>query len=219
MSEKLQDGLESTPARVDLRAALGARRDPDFSLALPLGWVRREATAEEHERMAGAVRERLLTAHRPDLYARVRPMLDDAFRQMADARVIATFAPATGDDEALALPASLVASVRTPPTPGETLDRLVTALVREAEATPLLGDRRFLRFERENVQTVEETAVRITQVVYLTPIPGSGRTRGLQFTAAIVRPEDASADDRPFVLTKALLDLSVSSLTWHAPAS
>ncbi|SBS73675.1 hypothetical protein [uncultured Microbacterium sp.] len=211
------DPLQSTPERVSLRESLGAA-GPGFDLALPTGWVRREATAGQRDEMVAAVRGRLLQAHRPDLFARVRPLLDDAFQQMAQASVIAFFTPATGDDEALALPASLVASIRTPTTPGGTLDPLVQALVREAGATPLLGDTRFLRFERESRQRLEDTDFLSTQIVYLTPIPGTRRRRGLQLTATIARPLDTPADDRPLVLIRTLLDLSVSSLTWTAPA-
>ncbi|WP_405373055.1 MULTISPECIES: hypothetical protein [unclassified Microbacterium] len=209
--DDLQPGLE----RVSLRAQLGGRTDPSFALALPTGWVRRDATAAEEEKLTGEVRRRLLEAHRPDLFARIRPMLQDAFTQMADASVIAFFAPASGDDTALALPASLVASLRTPTTPGDTLDSLVQALIRQEGATPLLGDKRFLRFERDTRQVFEDAPVRVTQVVYLTPIPGTGRRRGLQLTASVIRPDDAPADDRPNVLVKGLLDMCVSSLEWR----
>ena len=207
-------GLQSTPERISLREQLGVRADPAFALALPTGWVRREASEQAQEEMTRDVRRRLLDAHRPDLFARIRPLLADAFAQMADADVIAFFAPATGDDTALALPASLVASLRTPTTPGDTLDSLVQALIRQEGATPLLGDKRFLRFERETRQVFEDAPVRVTQVVYLTPIPGTGRRRGLQLTASVIRPDDAPADDRPNVLVKALLDACVSSLSW-----
>lgn len=210
------DGLQRRPERVSLRDSLGAA-DPAFELALPTGWVRREATAAQRDDMVADVRGRLLQAHRPDLFARVRPLLDDAFEQMAQASVIAFFTPATGDEDALALPASLVASVRTPTTPAGTLDPLVQALIREAGATPLLGDKRFLRFERETRQRLDDTDILSTQIVYLTPIPGTRRRRGLQLTATIARPVDAPADDRPLVLIRTLLDLSVSSLTWTAP--
>lgn len=211
------DALQRTPARVSLRDRLGAA-DPAFEMALPTGWVRREASSVERDEMVAAVRGRLLQAHRPDLFARVRPMLEDAFAQMAEASVIAFFTPATADDDALALPASLVASVRTATEPGGTLDPLVQALIREAGATPLLGDKRFLRFERESRQRLDDEEFLSTQVVYLTPIPGTRRRRGLQLTATVARPLDAPAEDPAFVLIRALLDLSVSSLTWTAPA-
>ncbi|MFJ6679784.1 hypothetical protein ACIQLK_11790 [Microbacterium sp. NPDC091382] len=201
--------------RISVRAQLGAAPDPEFTLALPTGWARREATDAERESLDAQVRTRLRDAHRPDLYAQIRPLLTDAFARMADASVIAFFAPEAGNDEALALPASLVASVRTPMTPGDTLDGLVQTLIREEGATPLLEDKRFLRVERETRQTFEDATVRVTQIVYLTPIPGTGRRRALQLTAAVIRPDDAPVDDRPNVVMKALLDLCVSSLEWQ----
>ncbi|WP_065569774.1 hypothetical protein [Microbacterium oleivorans] len=201
--------------RVSVRAQLGLAPDPEFTLALPTGWVRRNVNDAERDSLDAQVRTRLRDAHRPDLYAQIRPLLTDAFSRMADASVLAFFAPEAGNDDALALPASLVASVRTPTTPGDTLDPLVQALIRQEGATPLLEDKRFLRLERETRQEFEDATVRVTQVVYLTPIPGTGRRRGLQLTAAVIRPDDAPADDRPNVMMKALLDLCVSSLEWQ----
>ncbi|MCM3697513.1 hypothetical protein [Microbacterium oleivorans] len=210
-----QDGLQAGSERVSLRSLLGASADPGFTLALPTGWVRREANEAEREALDDQVRTRLRDAHRPDLYAIIQPLLSDAFARMADASVLAFFAPAAGDDDALAIPASLVASVRTPMSPGDTLDPLVQALIRQEGATPLLGDKRFLRLERETRQEFQDAPVRVTQIVYLTPIPGTGRRRGLQLTGAVIRPDDAPADDRPNVMMKTLLDLCVSSLTWQ----
>ncbi len=207
-------GDTQPPMRISLRDELGAS-DPGFEIALPTGWVRREASESEREGLQSALRGRLLQAQRPDLYGRLRPMVDDAFRSMAEASVLAFFTPATGDDEALALPASLVASVRRAAPDQETLDPLIGALIRQAGATPLLDDKRFLRCERESRQTLDGVEYLATNVIYLTPIPGSRRRRALQITATIARPMDAPSDDQPMVMMRALFDLCVSSLTWH----
>lgn len=203
-------------ARVSLRAAMGLPEKPDFVLALPPGWVRRAVDEASRDDLQASVRGRLLQAHRPDLYARLRPLLDEAFTAMAAADVIAMFTPATGDDDALALPASMVASTRT--ATGENLDPLVGALIRDGGATPLLGDRRFLRFERETRRTLDGQEYLATEVGYLTPIPGSRRRQALQLTVSIARPTGAAEDDEAMVLMKTLFDLSVSSLRWEAPA-
>lgn len=211
-------GLQSTPLRTSLRQDLGVPDDPDFDMALPTGWVRRESSQAEQQVTLSAVRARLMQAHRPDMYARLRPMMEDAFAAMAEASVVGFFTPATGDDEALALPASMVASIRRSRTPGESLDPLITALIREAGATPLLGDKRFLRFERETRKNMDDVDYLVTNVVYLTPIPGAKKRRALQITATIARPVDVPPDDRPLVLMRALFDLCVSTLTWVRPA-
>ncbi len=208
------DDLNPRPERLSLREQLGGAPDPVFEISLPTGWVRREATQTQHEQLQSSLRDRLMQAHRPDLLARLRPLVDDAFAKMAEESVIAFFTPGTGDDEALGLPASLIASLRQAPVPGENLDPLIRSLIREAGATPLLGDQRVLRFEREARQKVDDGEFLQTTVVYLTPVPGSDRRRALQLTATIARPVDAPADDRPFVLMKALFDLCASTVTW-----
>ncbi|GAA3896756.1 protein TPRXL [Microbacterium invictum] len=208
------DDLNPQPERLSLREQLGGTPDPLFEITLPTGWVRRDANSAQREELRAAMRDRLMRAHRPDLLARVQPLVDDAFDKMAKESVIAFFTPETGDDDALALPASLVASLRHAPVPGENLDPLIRSLIREAGATPLLGDKRFLRFERETTQKMDDGEFRQTNVVYLTPVPGSDHKRALQLTATIVRPVDAPADDRPFVLMRALFDLCVSTVAW-----
>lgn len=202
---------EPTPTRVSLRRELGATPDPDFTLALPPGWERREVTSDEKDRMTAAMRTRLMSVHRPDLYARMRQLLDDAFTQMDGAATEAMFLP-VGED-ALALPASLTASILRAG-PRGSLDDLVREAVARDGATPLLGDKRFLRAERETNQSLDGESGIVTTVVYLTPIPGSARRRALQLTLVIVRPPDAPADDEPMVQMRMLFDLCVSTLTW-----
>ena len=211
-----QAGLSPAPARVSLRAAMGLPERPDFVLALPTGWVRRGVDEATLDALRSEARGRLLQAHRPDLYARLQPMLGQAFAAMASADVIALFAPGATDD-ALVLPASMIASTRT--ASAENLDPLVGALIREGGATPLLGDKRFLRFEREVRRTLDGQDYLATEIGYLTPIPGTRRRQALQLTVSIVRPVDAPTDDEPLVLMKTLFDLSVSSLRWEAPGA
>nr|WP_274637716.1 hypothetical protein [Microbacterium bovistercoris] len=202
-----------TPARVSLREELGGTPDPDFTLALPPGWNRRDATPEEQERMTAAMRTRLMQVHRPDLYARMRQLLHEAFAQMEKTNVVAMFLPDEAAPEALYLPASLTASILHAPAAGS-LDDLVREAVAREGATPLLGDKRFLRAEREQTQTLDGESGTLTTVVYLTPIPGSGRRRALQLALVIVRPQDVPADDEPMVQMRMLFDLCVSTLTW-----
>lgn len=209
--------LSPAPARVSLRAAMGLPEKPDFVLALPTGWVRRGVDTATLDQLRSDARRRLLQAHRPDLYARLQPMLAEAFGAMASADVIALFTPAAEDDAALVLPASMIASTRT--ATAENLDPLVGALIREGGATPLLGDKRFLRFERETRRTLDGQDYLATEIGYLTPIPGTRRRQALQLTVSIARPVDAPADDEPLVLMKTLFDLSVSSLRWETPGA
>ncbi|MCT9818879.1 hypothetical protein N3K63_01120 [Microbacterium sp. W1N] len=207
-------GTAGTPSRVSLRDALGAPRDPDFTLVLPPGWTRRPVTADERTRMDAAMRARLMEVHRPDLYARMRVLLAEAFAQLDAVGAVAMFLPDTDESPgALVLPASLTARVLRAE-PGATLDDHVRASIVRDGATPLLGDKRILRAERESEQHIDGESALLTTVVYLSPIPGSGRRRALQLTLVITRPVDVPADDPPLLQMRALFDLCVSSLAW-----
>ncbi|MBS1698797.1 MAG: protein TPRXL [Actinobacteria bacterium] len=204
----------STPTSVSLREQLGGTPDPDFTLVLPPGWERRPVDAAEERRMLGDLRSRLLQAQRPDLAAQMNRLVGDAFTQMRALSAVAMFVPAgSAEDGTLYLPASLTATVQQAEA-GVSLDEVVRAAVREHGATPLFEDKRFLRMERDEVQTIEGERAAVTTVLYLTPIPGSRRRRALRLTLVIMRPEDAPADDEPVVAMKALFDLCVSTLAW-----
>jgi len=207
---------EQTPhgeaVRVSLREQLGGAADPDFELVLPPGWERHEVTAAEQERMIGAMRTRLMEAHRPDLYARMRQLVTEAFAQMRTVSTVAMFVPGESAPES-ALPASLTASIQHADA-GQNLDSFVRSSIQNAGATPLLGDKRILRMERETTETLDGDTAAVTTVVYLAPVPGSQRRRALQLTLVIMRPHDVPADDPPMLAMRALFDLCVSTLTW-----
>lgn len=204
---------EGPTERISLRAELGAAPDPDFTLVLPPGWIRRSVDGAVEKDMLGAMRSRLMQAHRPDLYAQMDRLLRDAFTQMRRVEAVAMFVPSTDASEALYLPASLTASIQRAPA-GENLDAVVREAIAERGATALLEDKRFLRMETDEVQTLEGERVAVTTVMYLTPIPGSQRRRALRLVLVIMRPVDVPADDPPMVAMRTLFDLCVSTLAW-----
>ncbi|MGO4681881.1 hypothetical protein [Microbacterium sp. 2MCAF23] len=204
---------DSPPVRVSLREQLGGAPDPDFTLILPPGWERRGVDDATERSMLGAMRQRLMTAQRPELYAQMNRLLREAFVQMRKVSVVAMFVPADDAEHALFLPASLTASIQRSDS-GENLDDFVRTAIREHGATALLEDQRFLRMERDEVQTVEGERVGVTTVVYITPMPGSQRRRALRLTLVLMRPDDVPLDDPPLVAMRALFDLCVSTLAW-----
>lgn len=210
MSDPIADGA---PTRISLREQLGGAADPDFALVLPPGWERREVTSDEEERMLSGVRSRLRDAHRPDLYARMSELVQEAFVQMRRVSTVAMFLPSPDAEDALYLPASLTAGVQHADA-GTNLDSFVASAVRTQGATPLLEDKRFLRVERDATKTLDGDTTGVTTVVYLTPVPGSQRRRALQLTLVVMHPVDAPPDDPPLVAIKALFDLCVSTLNW-----
>ncbi|MBO9625082.1 MAG: hypothetical protein J7484_01755 [Microbacterium sp.] len=201
------------PARISLREQLGGTPDPDFTLMLPPGWVRREVTDDEQERMLTKVRGRLLEAHRPDLYGRMRQLVTEAFTQMRKVSTVAMFTAGDSAPDSAYMPASLTATIQQAD-PGENLDAYVRAAIASDGATPLLGDKRIMRVERESSQTLDGEPMLVTTVVYMSPVPGSERRRALLLTLVIMRPPEAPADDAPLLQMKALFDLCVSTLTW-----
>lgn len=195
-----------------LREALGAPVDPEFELVLPEGWVRRDVSPETERAMLDAARARLMQAHRPDLYGQLRAQLQESFEAMRRIGAIAHFGPEEGAPDSAFLPASLIASIRTPQ-PGATLAEEMAQRIREG-ATDLHGDRRFVRFEREAATTIGTERATQTTVVYLTPVPGSRGARALQLTAVITRGAEFPADDPALVLMQRLFDGCVATLRW-----
>ncbi|GAA1422010.1 hypothetical protein [Agrococcus citreus] len=206
---------EGTIERVSLREALGAPADPEFSLHLPPGWERRPVTDEERDRLIAGTRKRLMEQHRPELFGQIRASLLEAFANLARAGAVGYFAPAEDAPDAAFLPASLTASVLTPPV-GLSMDEVVVSAIRERGATPLHGDKRFVRFEQRQTLTEGTSRVVAGSVVYLTPIPGTARRRALQLTLTLFWPAEGDDDAEELRLLRALFDACVSTLSWHA---
>lgn len=200
----------------DLRAELGARAVPEFEMTLPPGWTRKAVDETALDEMLGALRTRLMEAHRPEAYVELQPLLRQSFKAMQREGAFAFFTATEPDESTVWLPASIIASERRAEA-GETLDDLAVQLIREHGATPLAGDKRTLRFERERPARLGSQTVINHSIIYLTPIPGTGRRKALQLVAGFGRAPEDAADD-PFVMkTKYLFDSCVATLRWKAP--
>ncbi|WP_026374189.1 hypothetical protein [Agrococcus lahaulensis] len=202
--------------RTDLRAELGAAPDPEFELELPPGWARHAPDRATQDAMAAGIRERMLRAHRPDLYAQAQRMLQDSFEAMQRGDVVAFFTPTDDGDETLWLSASILASIRRAQ-PDVTLDEAVRHAILEYDAAPLDESKRIVRFERDRLESVQGESLRVLTVVYLTPVPGTQRRRALQLTATINRPVDVDVEDPLVDAQRLLLDACVSTLRWRRP--
>ncbi|WP_110589956.1 protein TPRXL [Microbacterium suaedae] len=199
-----------------LREQLGGAAEPDFEIDLPAGWERREVGDDDRADLGAAMRRRFLEAQRPDLYAVVRAMVDDSYAAMQNEGALAYYAATTGDANTLWIPGSIIVSKRAA-TPEITLDQMVSHAIREFGAKPLFGDKRFVRFERDEIVKLGDTSIGLTTIEYLTPIPTTKRRRALQFTATVSRPLEAEADDEQVVATKQLYDACISTLRWVPP--
>lgn len=205
--------LEGTETRIPLRELLGGTPDPDFALMLPPGWVRREVSDGEQDHMLTKVRDRLMQAHRPDLYGRMRGLVQEAFAQMRKVSTVAMFTAADDAPESAFMPASLTATIQHAE-PGQNLDSYVRVAIAADGATALFGDKRFIRVERETTESMDGEQMLVTTVVYMTPVPGTERRRALLLTLVILRPTDVAADDDALVQMKTLFDVCASTLTW-----
>ena len=201
-----------TPAA--LRAELGMRRDPEFEMDLPAGWTRSAADDETLRRMLTSMKRRLMEAHRPDLYAQMKSMLESSFEDMRRGGVFAFFSATDPGPHTLFVPASLNASIRKAE-PGQNLDDIVRSLVREQGATPLLGDKRTLRVERQKIRRMGTDSLVSHSIVYLTPVPGAQRRRALQLVAGFASAVGTPADDPMLESMRALFDSCVSTLRWR----
>src|SRR5690606_18152056 len=119
---------EPSPVRVSLREQLGGTPDPDFALVLPPGWIRRDVTEQEQDRMLAGIRGRLLEANRPDLYARMRGLVHDAFTQMRTVSTVAMFTAGDSAPDSAYMPASLTATIQHAE-PGQNLDAYVRSAI------------------------------------------------------------------------------------------
>lgn len=207
----LQPGAPQ-PGAPGLRAELGAPADPGFELELPQGWVRQDASPQTEQAMLQAARRRLMEAHRPDLYGQLKAQLEESFAAMRRMDAIAHFGPEPGAPDEAFLPASLIATIRTPQ-PGVPLQQEMAERIRQG-ATALHGDRRFIRDERELDRTIGTAAAKQRTVVYVTPIPGSRQARALQLTLVITRGAEFPADDPALVAMLRLFDACVATLRW-----
>lgn len=201
---------------MSLKAQLLGESTPSFRIALPEGWVRHEPTLETSELLLKQARQRLLQAHRPDLYAQLQGATKSAFSAMKRAEVIAIYMPGPHTPESLYLPLSLTASIRRSPD-GAALDAAVAQLIRQKGATRLGEDKRFVTWREDSTQQLAGGSVPTVSVFYLTPIPESGRRRALLFTLSTPRP---SGDQETVDFADAairLFDSCVSSLVWTRP--
>jgi hypothetical protein len=188
---------------------------PEFTLTLPDGWVRKDPSDQVRDDMLAAAKRRLMQAHRPDLYGQTTAMVRKVFTEMQRVETVAFFTPGENAPPEAFLPATLTASIRRG-ADGQSLDSAIAGLIRNEGATALGDDKRFLRWETSTVESLEGTRAATTTVLYLTPVPDSGRKRALQFTLVITHNPDEPGDDDFVTALTALFDAYLSTFAWTA---
>lgn len=206
----------STDDNRSIRELLGGRAEPSFELNLPPGWRRWDINENARQTWLKAARQRFAHLHRPDLNAFANRMVNEAFENFSKSGAIAMYVPTDDDENTLWLPTSIV--VAPVKASGNNLDGHVRALINEYGGSPLFGDQRFVRTERETRVQLDGAEMINTTVEYLTPVPGSRRKKALNFVASLPREATIAADHDYVLGVKTLFDSVVSTLRWVAPS-
>lgn len=189
-----------------LRDQLGGGRQgiPEFRLSLPTGWTMYDTSGATERALLDRAKVRLREVHKPEAYAALESHVTAA---LAAARKQGAFVMIMAGEDAprwSTVPISVLGTI-TEGASGVSLDAMVADAVERRGARALDGSRQFLRWtDRRSVEISGETAGAYT-VVYLTPVPGSGRTKALQFTATLVHPNEIDPAEDPYM--KSWLDL------------
>lgn len=199
----------------DLRALLrGDGSVPAFRMLLPEGWVSHRTDEQTQEELLATAARRLAAAGRPDLLVQLRGHAAKAFSQLREQRAIMAIMPGEGTPPALFLPATItvVERVSTPEAP---VREVVVDAIRHKGAKPLDDQGMIVRWVERRAVELDGESSATTSIVYLVPVPGTGRRRALQLTAVIAHPTDLSADDAVLERWIALIDAHVATFAWE----
>lgn len=206
MSPSLRDELTGT-ARPEL---------PPFVLLLPRGWASVEPTREAFADLVARSSSVLRSAHRPDLDAQLRAILERAGDEFLRRDPVRLIYPADVPPDEL-FPLSITA-VRLSAPGGGSLDPHVAALRRDRGARTLGDDGVMLRWQEQHAHRISGGEVGVHSFDYLVAVPGTERREALLFSAVI--PSSAAGerlDDETIRAAGALADAIMSTFRWSAP--
>ncbi|MDE0547480.1 hypothetical protein [Microbacterium sp. C7(2022)] len=198
-----------------LREQLGGGREtPEFRMLLPAGWTLNDTSVETEQRLLREARSRLREAHLPDAYASLSENVRAALERARTQGAFVLIMPGDVAPDWATVPVSVLGSITTG-RPDASLDELVADAVERRGAVALDGSRLFLRWAERRTAEVSGEKVGVYTVVYLTPVPGSKRTKALQFTAVLAH--DPAVDPETDVQIQAwlaMLDASIVTFGW-----
>lgn len=199
-----------------LRAELGATLPgvPEFRMALPDGWTMLDTSAATEAELLVKAKVKLREAHRPDVYASLEAHVTGAVKAARNRGAFFMIIPGEDAPQWSTVPVSILGSV-TEGAPGSSLDVMVADAVERRGARALEGSKQFLRWvDRRSVELSGEKVGAYT-VVYLTPVPGSRRSKALQLTATLLHPTDVDPEaDEAMSRWLTLLDAQVLTFAW-----
>ncbi|MUN07650.1 hypothetical protein [Agromyces luteolus] len=186
---------------------------PPFVLLLPRGWASVPPTREAFSDLAARTSAVLRSAHRPDLDAQFRSILDRAAEEFLRREPVRLIYPADVPADEL-FPLSITAIRLTAPGGGP-LDPHVVALRRDRGARTLGDDGVLLRWEEEHTHRVPGGEVSVRSFDYLVAVPGTQRCEALLFSAVV--PSAAAGerlDDETVRAAGVLADAIMSTFRW-----
>lgn len=181
-------------------------------MMLPEGWERMEANEASRDIVLAAAKKRLMAAHRPELWARMRASVINAFDGLIRNNGVALMMQLHSGDGVPFVPASITAATQS--AQGSSLDDYVTGLIARG-ATPLGDDKRFIRQESRETLRQDGVDIGVTTIRYLTPIPGSRRRRAMLFTAVLPHEVNTPEDDPLLESVRFSMDAHISTLRWE----
>jgi len=200
----------------DLRAELKggiAPSIPQYRMLLPLGWQPYDLSADTERQLVGAARARLSRAGRADLATGLAVQVADALRSLRRQDAFA-FALAGETAPSWVLGAASLVGLRRAATPELPLDAVVEDAVRNLGGVAVGEGHRMVRWTERRPVTVEGVDAVSFMINYLIPIPGTRRTRAVQWTATVAHAPDLAEDDPVLTAWVALFDHHVATFTW-----
>ncbi|REJ06914.1 hypothetical protein DY023_04910 [Microbacterium bovistercoris] len=183
-------------------------------MMLPPGWEIFDTTEGTERTLLSRARQRLVEAGQlgsyPALAERVKASLAAARGQKAELMIM----PTDNGPAWAMVPISILVTVREG-TPAATLDQIVTDVIERRGGRALDSSKHFIRWVDRRRVPIGDEEVGAYTVVYLTPIVGSQRKKGLQFSATLVHDPavDPEQDDdiSPWL---AALDAHMATFAW-----
>ncbi|SDH36182.1 hypothetical protein [Agrococcus jejuensis] len=190
-------------------------RIPPFRILLAPCWDGLRPDDDGVGALRDAASARLAAAHRPDLDASVGAMLAQARARL---RRTSTFLVLHQVQDFDGFFAPMTISFTEHAAASGSLDEQVSAIVAKHGAEPLRGDVGMLRWTTDASTAVGEGRVRTRTISYLTPVPGTERTRALLAVATILVADDAPDDHPLLVGSEQVADAMLATFEWDVAA-
>ncbi len=188
-----------------------------FAMLLPPGWEAHDLSEEDVAAVMQRASLRLAHAHRPDLLATLREYVRRAASALVSQNAVAyAFAGEASPTWALGS-ASLIATVRSS-SDQLPLDAVVRNAISNHGAVPLGDTLSVVRWVERRPVELEGEELDSTMINYLIPVPGTRRSRALQWTVTVPHARDLPENDRRLATWVALFDGHIATFQWQAAA-